>query len=101
MQKVAIDICGPVEKTENGNVDVITMQCTFSKYLIMVPTADATAGTVARHLINNLICIYGCPEILLSDLGSNFISKIFKEISKQFSIKKTYTASYCPGQMGL
>ena len=98
--KCAMDICGPFEKTKNGNVFVMTMQCCFSKYMVMVPIPDQTAQTVAKYLIKRFICIYGCPEIILTDLGKNFVSKLLKEVAKQFSIKRVFTTPYRPSSNG-
>ena len=100
MVKIAMDVCGPFEKTDNDNVYVLTIQCLFSKYMVMIPMPDATAETIAKFLVKRFICIHGCPEIILTDLGTNFVSKLFREVAKLFSIKRTFTTAYRPQSNG-
>ena len=100
MEKWAMDLCGPFPDTSEGNVYVLTMQCLFSKYMVMVPIPDQTAETVAKAIIKHLICIYGCPEEILSDLRKNFVSKVNKEVMKHFGIKRTFTTPYRPSSNG-
>ena len=95
-EKYALDICGPFPVTSKGNTCILTMQCLFSRYVIMVPIPDQTAETVTEEFIKKLVCIFGCPQKILTDLGQNFMSKIFKRITKKFGINKCSTIAYRP-----
>lgn len=65
-------------------------------YSVAVPTPDATANTTVQVLIENVICIHGVPDSIVTDQGTNFMSDIFKNTCKILSIKKIYTKSYHP-----
>ena len=99
-EKWAMDVCGPFQKTSGGNVYVLTIQDLLSKYLILIPMPDQTAETVANLFIKRAVCTFGCPQILLTDLGRNFISTIVKEMTKKFKIKKVFTTAYRPQSNG-
>jgi len=71
---------GPLPKTKNGNVYVLVLLDHFTKWAEAFPIPNQKAQTIARILVEEYICRYGCPERLLSDLGTNFMSNLAKEI---------------------
>ena len=44
--------------------------------------------------------MFGCPKTILTDLGSNFTSALFKQVAKRFGIRKIYTSAYRPSSNG-
>ena len=44
---------------------------------------------------------HGCPKVLLSDQGTNFTSKLIKEVNKLLNCKKVQTTTYHPQCNGL
>ena len=94
MQKISMDIIGPYRKSPTGNTIVLTIHCLLTKFLVLIPLEDQTAPLVADALINRFICIFGTPEIILTDLGKNFTSDLLKEIARRFRIEKVYTTAY-------
>lgn len=96
-EKLSIDVVGPINPTsDQGNRYILTVYDDLTKYLIAIPIPDQTADTVAQAFVKNVILIYSSPVILLSDLGSCFISELFKAMCKIFNIKKTFTTPYRP-----
>jgi hypothetical protein len=69
------------------------MQDELTKYLAAVPMEDQTAHTIARHFVENMVMIYGCPQILLSDCGAYFLSEMFKSVCRLFHVKTNTTAT--------
>ncbi|CAB0034711.1 unnamed protein product [Trichogramma brassicae] len=61
---------------------------------------DATAETVADAFLKEFICIFSCPQIILSDQGTNFTSKVFVNLAKAFKIKTVTTTAYRPSSNG-
>lgn len=89
--KICCDIVGPYPKTTNGNEYVLTIQDQLTKFMVMIPLKNQTSESVSDAFIKRFISYFGCPKILLTDLGSNFTSKLFKQIAKKFRIKKVFT----------
>ena len=56
---------------------------------------------IARLLVNEIIARHGAPRVLLSDRGTNFLSKLVAEVCKIFQIQKVNTSSYHPQTDGL
>ncbi|KII73289.1 Transposon Tf2-8 polyprotein [Thelohanellus kitauei] len=100
-QRIAIDCVGPLPRTKQGNAFIVVLGDYFSKWTEAYPVPDIETKTIADVLINNFICRFGCPEYIHSDQGSNFESKLFKEICNAFNIKKTRTTPYYPQSDGL
>jgi hypothetical protein len=86
-QRLALDIVGPLVSTSNENIYILTMIDDLTKYLIAVPLPNAEAKTVADAFVKNFLLIYGQPESILTDQGSNFMSDVFKNVCKLFKIK--------------
>ena len=56
--------------------------------------ADQRAETVARLLIEEVICRHGAPECLLSDRGTNFLSDLMAKVCHLMKVKKVNTSGY-------
>eukprot|EP00794_Sanderia_malayensis_P005886 gene5886-biopygen4888 len=100
MQIVAMDFVGPLPKSDRGNLYALVMTDHFTRWPIVYPTENLEAETVARKLAE-FIHIYGCPEQLLSDRGSNFTSALIKALCKQLGVKKIFTCAFRPSSNGL
>lgn len=94
MEKIAMDIVGPYKKSPSDNQNVLTIQCLLTKFLILIPLKNQTAVTIVDALITNFISISSCPKIILTDLGTNFTSAVFRQIAKRFKIEKVFTSAY-------
>jgi transposase InsO family protein len=55
---------------------------------------------VARAFVDNVILIYGVPQVILSDCGTQFLSEIFKGICRLLGIKRIQTTSWHPQSNG-
>ncbi|XP_078194290.1 uncharacterized protein LOC144577818 [Callithrix jacchus] len=60
---------------------LLTIVDTFSGWTEAYPTASESAGTVATHLIQDIIPRFGLPATIQSDNGPAFISKVTNAIS--------------------
>lgn len=99
MQYVSVDIIGKLPTTAKNNSYAITFLDHFTKYLKIYPMQDQTAKTTADKLYK-FICTFGTPEMLLSDLGSNFKSELFQTVANRLGIKKLYTTPLHPSSNG-
>jgi Integrase core domain. len=68
--------------------------------MIAVPIKDQTANEVAKQLVEKIITIFGIPNMIVTDQGSNFMSDVFKRIFKLFKIFKISTTAYHPESNG-
>ncbi|KAL4088509.1 hypothetical protein QTP88_023603 [Uroleucon formosanum] len=61
---------------------------------------DHEANTVAQHFVTQFVCLHGQPESLVTDCGTEFLSKVFKEVCKLLKISQTSTTPYHPQSNG-
>ena len=99
-QKISMDFYGPLEVTKAGNRYILTIQDTLTKYCILVPLKRATAKEVARAMVNRFICYFGPPSAILTDQGTNFLSRTLEEFARMFRIEKYNTSAYHPQSNG-
>lgn len=95
-QTVHIDILGPLTLTQRKNMYVCACTCRYSGYLIAWAMKNQEAKTVAMSCYNNLLMIFGTPDIIISDNGPCFIAQIWKELGQIMNIKMVKTAPYMP-----
>lgn len=93
MERVAVDILGPLPLTRRGNKYVLVMVDCFTKWTEAVALPDQEATTIARAFVDTIVCHFGAPLQIHSDQGRNFESKLFQEMCSLFQIQKTRTTS--------
>ena len=98
--RVAIDIVGPLIRSEQGN-KFILVACDYgTKYPEAIPLKTINAETVANTLVE-MFSRTGIPREILSDQGSNFMSDLVKNLCTMLGIKKIKTTPYHPQANGL
>lgn len=93
-QHVGMDILGPLPETERGNRYILVIGDYFTKWKEAFPMKDMEALTIARLLVNEVICRFGVPDSIHADQGRNFESAVLKEICQLLGIRKTRTTPY-------
>lgn len=85
-EKLAIDIVGPLPLIEFGNRFIMTAQDDLTKYSFAGAIPNHEATTVAK-VLTKIITSFGIPKTLLSDQGSDFMSKLIKDLTGLFKTK--------------
>lgn len=93
---VSTDLMGPLPRTKRGNRFILLFQDTFSKWIEMIPLKSATAQKVAQSFRDLILLRFGAPEIVITDNGSQYTSRIFHEITTDWNITHQFTAPYSP-----
>jgi transposase InsO family protein len=96
-----MDVIGPLPETRKKNRYIITFTDHFSKWVEAEAIPDQTAETVARVILEQIICRHGAPERFLSDQGRNFSSKMIEALLEGMKVKAIYTAVYHPKANGI
>lgn len=96
MEKISLDIVGPLPKTKTGNEYILTMQCLFSKFSMGAASPNTLTSTIADAFIQKCICLFGSPKVVLTDLGKNFVSALMAAVAKRLRLKKIQTSAYRP-----
>jgi transposase InsO family protein len=100
-QDWCVDLCGPFPLSHKGNRYACVFMDRFSRYPEAFGIPDKKAETVAKVLVEQIVCRYGCPRTLLSDRGGEFLSELSSETYKLMNIKKLNTSGYRPQTNGM
>ena len=80
MDRLGIDIMGPLPLSNTGNKYIQVITDAFTKWVEIRAIPDQTAVTCAEHLVDSMICHFGCPLVLHSDQGRNYDGRLIKEL---------------------
>ena len=98
-QKLDIDFKGPLPSCSK-NKYILTVVDEFSRFPFAFPTNDISAGTVIQCL-SSLFALFGYPDYIHSDRGSQFMSNEVKDFLHSRGIATSRTTSYNPRGNGL
>lgn len=99
-QRIAMDLVGPLPRTQRGNHFVLTI----CDYATRYPEAIALPSTEAPRISKELVAVFarvGIPEEILSDQGPNFMSALLEEVYRLLQITRIRTSPYHPQTDGL
>ncbi len=92
-----IDFVGPLPPgTRTGAKWLLTARCGFSKWIEAFPLVAATAEATVVTLETEIFARFGVPHRIHSDMGQQFESKLYADVSKLLGIRITGTTPYNP-----
>ena len=100
LERMAMNIMGPLPVSERGNRYVLVIMDYFTKWAEAFPLLNQEAASVAEMFVTQFACRYGVPRQLHTDRGKNFDSQLLKSICKLLEINKTLTSAYRPQSDG-
>ena len=88
-----VDIAGLYPTTFKGNRYSVALIDIFLKWPEAYSVNNITSDQIAEVLAK-FISRHGCPKILISDRGTNFISKAISNVYQRLGIKHVTTIAY-------
>jgi hypothetical protein len=92
----SIDLVGPLNTTVAGDKDLLTILDTFTRWIIAVPIRSKEAHVIADALYYHLLTKHGCPSVIYSDQGTEFVNLGLKTMCKTWGIRKLETSGWEP-----
>ena len=92
---MAIDVFDPLPRTKAGNKYVLVLMDYTSKWPEAYALKNVTTETGVKCLIDMTVRV-GIPEEVLTDNGSNFVSKTMREYCTTMGIEQIKTSPYHP-----
>ena len=84
--RIGLDICGPFEKSLDGNRYMVLVQDYASRFLVGTSMSDVKAEGISRWL-SEIFSIFGWPSFIRCDRGSQFESARFRKFAKENNIE--------------
>ena len=97
-EKVAFDLVGPLPRTSNGNMYLLTMMCLFTKYPEAIPLRRVDNVTVLEAMLE-IFARHGVPKTILTYQGSVFMSGLTKQLYETLDIDRIITSLYYPPKL--
>jgi hypothetical protein len=95
-QKISLDITGPLPCGPHGEQYILGIIDNFSRFVSLVPLRRATAEAVARVLYENWITLFGVPDVIHSDRGTEFENQLILNLCQFLGIRKSRSSPYYP-----
>ncbi len=92
---IAVDLL-KLPITRCGNQYLFVATDNFSRFSVLVPLPDKSAQIVARALLDNVICLFTTPKVLLSDNGKELINDVLQSLCQLFHVKKCNILPFRP-----
>ena len=99
-ERVAMDLIGPFQRSARGYRFVLVLTDYATRYPEAVPLRTISATSVARALLQ-VISRVGIPKEILTDQGTQFMSRTLKELYGLLGITSVRTSVYHPQTDGL
>ena len=97
---IHVDIVGPLPECSNYQY-LLTIIDRFTRWPEAIPIRDITARTVAEAIVTHWIARYGTPEIMTTDQGRQFESRLFSELLNFTGCDRVRTTAFHPAANGM
>ncbi|XP_061115069.1 uncharacterized protein LOC133139508 [Conger conger] len=101
MERVGMDVLGPFPRSEKGNRYILTAMDYFTKWPEAYCLPDQEAETIVDALVEGMFSRLGVPEVIHTDQGRNFESRVFAAMCEKLGSHKTRTTPLHPQSDGL
>ncbi|XP_062511454.1 uncharacterized protein LOC134187352 [Corticium candelabrum] len=82
--------------TESGNKHVLVFQDFLTKWPMIYPIPNQQTVHIVRLFAEQVVPMFGVPEALLSDRGTNPLSHLMLDCCQLLGMKKINTTAYHP-----
>lgn len=97
---IAVDFITDLPVSQNNTVILTVVDC-FSKACRLIPLPKLpTAFETAETLCNQVFRIFGLPDDIMSDRGSQFTSRVRTALCKNLNVNVSLTSGYHPQSNG-
>ena len=98
-ERVIVDCVGPLPRSKTGNQYLLTIMCAATRYPEAIPLRKITSTSVVKAL-TKFFSTYGFPRVIQTDQGTNFQSRLFKQVLKTLNVKHSVSSPYHPESQG-
>lgn len=86
LERTATNIMGPLPETDRGNTYILVVADYFMKWTEAYPLKNMEAQTITEVLVEQFLTKLGVPEVIHSDQGRQYESRMFKDMCELLGI---------------
>ena len=101
---IHLDLVGALYPSVHLGVEykyLLTIICRASRWLEVIPLVEITAEAVISAFLLQWVARFGCPKVILTDRGSQFTSRAFKDVTQYLGATHKFTTAYRPMPNGV
>ena len=83
--------------SEMGYKHLLICTCEVTNWVCGIPLASACTEIIFEALYSRVVCIYGKPQVIISDQGSSLTSNVIKDLYGMLEIKPLYVGVHNHG----
>ncbi|XP_055522902.1 uncharacterized protein K02A2.6-like [Wyeomyia smithii] len=96
-QFVTLYYVGPLPASGRGrHTCLLVATDVSSKFVLIQPFRKAKANSLVDFVRNMIFLLFGVPEVVLTDNGTQFTSKAFRDLLAEFNVNHWLTPAYHP-----
>lgn len=96
-QFLTLDYLGPFPPSgKSQSTCLLVVTDIFTKFVFVQPFKQATACSLVKFLEQSIFLMFGVPQTILTDNGSQFTSRLFKNLLEHYGITHWLTPYYHP-----
>lgn len=95
-QMISIDLVGPLPRSSQGYMYILVVSDYFSKFPLLFPLRTASAKSITKLIEESVFLLFGTPEFLICDNGTQFRSREFTSTCDSYKVKILFTSPYHP-----
>ena len=97
--RAVIDFVGPLRSVNQYQYILVYIE-SMTRYPFCIPIRNPNAETTATALFQHVWSYIGFPRRISSDRGQQFVSEVFRSVSKYLQIVNIYSTAYHPQSQG-
>ena len=94
LERIHIDVTGPHPRSRRGSVFILTCVDPFTKWAEAFPAPNKEAVTLARIIVEQVICRFGTPLAIVTDRAKELDGVLMREICRLLDVDKLRTTAY-------
>ena len=100
-QRYGLDYIGPLTESEYGNVYILVVTEYYTRFPMAFAVKSANAITTAKILYNEIFCLFGPPNEILTDRGTHFANSVISNLCELVNVRHKFSIPYHPQTNGL
>ena len=96
----ALDFVGPIYPPSNGKRYILVCTYYVTKWVDAKAVTKAIENTVVTFLFEEIFVRYGVPRQIVTDQGTQFTSKLVRDLTEKYKIKHRKSTPYHPQANG-